>query len=116
MADAPGDRPPKRCRRRRSGRNCPNEEVLAPPSPGLVARELWPVVASATLIYLASTAFTTAVPLWLTAEGNGQRIGWTLAAYSLAAAGRGLLAAALASRSAAATLFRRTIPGSIAWR
>ncbi|CAN5128945.1 N/A [soil metagenome] len=83
-------------------------------SPGLVPRELWPLIASATLVYLASTAFTTAVPLWLAAEGNGQQIGWALAAYALAAAGGGLLAAALASRIAPGRLLPLTTAAAIA--
>ena len=85
-----------------------------PRSPGLVPRELWPLIASATLIYLASTAFTTAVPLWLSAEGNGQQIGWALAAYALAAAGGGLLAAALASRIAPGRLLPLATAAAIA--
>ena len=85
-----------------------------PPSPGLVPRELWPLIASATLVYLASTAFTTAVPLWLAAEGNGHQIGWTLAAYALAAAGGGLLAAALTSRIAPGRLLPLTTAAAIA--
>jgi FSR family fosmidomycin resistance protein-like MFS transporter len=85
-----------------------------PRSPGLVPRELWPLIASATLVYLASTAFTTAVPLWLDAEGNGQQIGWTLGAYALAAAGGGLLAAALASRMAPGRLLPLTTAAAIA--
>ncbi len=85
-----------------------------PPSPGLVPRALWPLIASATLLYLASTAFTTAVPLWLAAEGYGQQIGWALAAYALAAAGGGLLAAALASRIAPGRLLPLTTAAAIA--
>jgi len=85
-----------------------------PPSQGLVPRELRPLIASATLIYLASTAFTTAVPLWLAAEGNGQQIGWALAAYALAAAGGGLLAAALASRIAPGRLLPLATAAAIA--
>lgn len=85
-----------------------------PRSPSLIPRELWPLIASATLAYLASTAFTTAVPLWLAAEGNGQQIGWALAAYALAAAGGGLLAAALASRIAPGRLLPLTTAAAIA--
>ncbi|MGK2947414.1 MAG: MFS transporter [Acidimicrobiales bacterium] len=85
-----------------------------PPSPGLVPRELWPLIASATLVYLASTAFTTAVPLWLASEGNGQWIGWALAAYALAAAGGGLLAAALTSRIGPGRLLPLTTAAAIA--
>ncbi|HEV2071187.1 MAG TPA: hypothetical protein VGR26_15465 [Acidimicrobiales bacterium] len=118
MAGAPGDRDGIVLRNNVAGADqdatARTRRFSPPPSPGLVARELWPVVASATLVYLASTAFTTAVPLWLTAEGNGQRIGRTLAAYSLAAAGRGLFAAALASRIAPSRLLPLTTAAVIA--
>lgn len=85
-----------------------------PPSRGLVPRELWPLIASATFVYLASTAFTTAVPLWLANEGNGHQIGWALAVYALAAAGGGLLAAALTSRIAPGRLLPVTTAAAIA--
>jgi len=85
-----------------------------PPRLSLVLRELWPLIASATFVYLASTAFTTAVPLWLAEEGNGQRIGWVLASYALAAAGGGLLAAALASRIGPGLLLPVTTAAALA--
>lgn len=97
-----------------AGQGARTRRPSRPPSPGLVRRELWPLIASATFIYLASTAFTTAVPLWLADEGNGRQIGWALATYALAAAGGGLLAAALASRIALGDLLPVTTAAALA--
>jgi FSR family fosmidomycin resistance protein-like MFS transporter len=60
------------------------------------------LAAVAVLIGVASITFTGALPLWLVAERGVARddalIGWTLSAFSLAAAGGGLLAGALSAR------------------
>jgi FSR family fosmidomycin resistance protein-like MFS transporter len=60
------------------------------------------LAAVAVLIGVASITFTGALPLWLVAERGVARddalIGWTLSAFSLAAAGGGLLAGALGAR------------------
>ena len=103
-----------RSRVRAVGQGARTKAASLPPSPGLVRRELWPLIASATFVYLASTAFITAVPLWLASEGNGHQIGSALAAYALAAAGGGLLAAALTSRIAPGRLLPLTTAAAIA--
>jgi MFS transporter, FSR family, fosmidomycin resistance protein len=60
------------------------------------------LAAVAVLIGVASITFSGALPLWLVAEHGLARddalIGWTLSAFSLAAAGGGLLAGALGAR------------------
>lgn len=97
-----------------AGQGARTRRPSRPPTPGLLPRELWPLIATATFVYLASTAFNTGVPLWLADEGSGQLIGWALATYALAAAGGGLLAAAFASRFGPGRLLPVTTAAAVA--